>query len=123
MVCSPCVLPLNRRMFQKRRNLCSLEQCNCTVITNFLPSERVCRLYRNQEVYITLHRIASSTYAINSLHRSRCSQHSFEPLPTCISLKRNAALSLSAVATCSDTDRGLLTSIDHDMNNEWIHAA
>lgn len=30
-------------------------------------------------------------------------------------------LSLSAIATCSDTDRGLLTSIDHDMNNEWIH--
>lgn len=22
----------------------------------------------------------------------------------------------------SDTDRGLLTSIDHDMNNEWIHS-
>ena len=46
--------------------------------------------------------------------------------PSCRGRIRTAAapllsLSIRATRDGSDTDRGLLTSIDHDMNNEWIH--
>lgn len=59
----------------------------------------------------TRHRkFVASSYSQRSFERARLDVYFAWP-----------PLSLSAIATCSDTDRGLLTSIDHDMNNEWIH--